>query len=511
MKARRSSILYGTMLLTCTNIFSQLLGFFYRIVLSRLIGAEVMGLYQLVMPVYSVVMSIVSVGLTMAVSNLASEYQALDNWVAARQVLGRCLCILVTLFLPIAVIVVIFYDPISVSFLGDARTQLGLILLLPCILLTGVENLCKHFFYGTGNVRPPAFIELAEQVVRIVAVLGLLLVFLPQNPEKTVGLIVTGMIVSEIFSACTLVTLFRRRMAAPRYQSGRLIPRGQLYRRIAGIALPVGGTALLGNLMGTVNAVLIPKQLVYAGADVSEAMSAFGVLCGMTLPMLFLPTAFIGAINLVLVPKFAESAALGQKELITNRVCKAMLATSVLILPAMAFMIVLGPTIGEALFQDARVGAFIAPLAVGVVFSCYQSILGGVLNGVGRQQVAAVNALLSGALQLACTFFLMRLPGVGLRGYVIGFVASSILGALLNWWWVHRVTSVKMAFFQWGLAPTLAAVLMGLCVHLLFPVLLRSGMGGIPAVLGCIAFGCILYLVTLLVQGVSPLKLFRNK
>ena len=49
------------------------------------------------------------------------------------------------------------------------------------------------------------------------------------------------------------------------------------------------------------------------GMDVSQAMSSFGVLCGMTVPMLYLPTAFIGALGLVLVPKLARSTALGRK------------------------------------------------------------------------------------------------------------------------------------------------------------------------------------------------------
>ena len=83
-------------------------------------------------------------------------------------------------------------------------------ILLPCILLTGVENLHKHAFYGAGMIRPPAFTELLEQLVRTCAVLGLLVLFLPQNPERTVGLIVTGMVICEVFSSCALTLLHRR-------------------------------------------------------------------------------------------------------------------------------------------------------------------------------------------------------------------------------------------------------------------------------------------------------------
>ena len=129
-------MLYGTLILTGTSIVSQFLGFVYRILLSRLIGAEVMGLYQLIMPVFSVIMALTAVGLTVAVSNLSSQYHARGNRAAIAQVLRRCLAVFLLLFAAVAAVVVLLYDPISVYLLGDARTQLGLLLLLPCILKT---------------------------------------------------------------------------------------------------------------------------------------------------------------------------------------------------------------------------------------------------------------------------------------------------------------------------------------------------------------------------------------
>ena len=476
MKLDRTSMLYGTLILTGTSIVSQFLGFVYRILLSRLIGAEVMGLYQLIMPVFSVIMALTAVGLTVAVSNLSSQYHARGNRAAIAQVLRRCLAVFLLLFAAVAAVVVLLYDPISVYLLGDARTQLGLLLLLPCILLTGVENLHKHFFYGTGNIRPPAAVELCEQFIRTGAVLGLLVVFLPQNPERTVGLIVTGMILCELFSAVTLLLLARRHLNRAGGLTGAPLEHRQLNRRIASIAVPIGLTSLLGNLMGSATSVLIPQRLVHAGAEVSEAMSAFGVLCGMTLPMLCLPTAFIGALGLVLVPKLAEGAALGQRGLVQHRVDRSMLATSVLILPAMAFLVVLGPTLGAALFREPTVGRSILPLSVGVLLSCYQSVLASALNGVGRPGAAARNSILCGVVQLGYTFFLMGLPGVGLRGYVAGFLASAALGVLLNWWAVRRATGLRAQIFQWCTAPALSALLMGLVINLLFQVLRRAGL-----------------------------------
>lgn len=133
-----SSILAGTLLLTATGLFSQAVGFLYRMLLSRLIGAETMGLYQIVMPVYSMFMSVTAVGLTVAVSTLSARYHALGDSGAVRAVLKRALGCFFLLAVPLGIGIVVFSDPISVYLLGDARTRLGVALLVPCMLLTGV-------------------------------------------------------------------------------------------------------------------------------------------------------------------------------------------------------------------------------------------------------------------------------------------------------------------------------------------------------------------------------------
>ena len=495
------ALLRGTLLLTATGLAGQGLGFLYRIALSRQIGAEVMGLYQLIMPVYSVLLSLTAVGLTAAVSNLSARQQALGR----RGDLERTLSLSLRTFLLLAAVlgaaVALLSDPISVYLLGDARTRLGLLLLPACVALTGVENLHKHQLYGMGQVRPPALVELAEQFVRAGAVLGLLAAFLPQTPERTVGLIVAGMTACEVFSAGALVLL----RARARRRDGRPMGPAEpgLGRAVAAIALPVGLTAVAGNLMNSANSVLIPARLVAGGMDVSQAMSLFGVVCGMTLPMLTLPMAFLGAVNLLLMPRLAETAALGRRRETHRQIHQALLVTSAAALPCTALMAVVGPAIGSALFREPRVGEGILPLAVGVVFSCYQGVLGAALNGVGRQPAAARNALLSDGVQLLFTAALTGRPGVGLGGFFAGFVASAALGALLNAVSLVRAVGLPLRLFQWFTAPALASLLMAMCANLLFRELLARGLAPLPAAVGCALFGGVLYLAALSAQGVT--------
>ena len=493
-----STLLAGTLLLTATGLFSQVVGFVYRMFLSRLIGAETMGLYQLVMPAYSMLMSVTAVGLTVAVSTLSARYHALGDDGAVRHILRRALGGFFLLAVPLGVAVATLSDPISVYLLGDARTRLGVVLLVPCVLLTGVENLHKHCFYGIGRVHPPAAVETAEQLIRAGAVLGLLVVLLPRSAEETVGVIVLGMVLCEVCSACALTLLFRRHW--------RQFPPGPAReevsrRRLFAIALPVGATSLLGTVLGCANSVLIPAKLVEGGMALPEAMSEFGVLCGMTLPLLGLPTGFIGALCLVMVPDLSRRTAQGDRRAAAGFLDRVMSATSLLMAPAMALLTVVGPAIGQAMFRDDRVGDLILPLAIGTLLGCWQSVLSGALNGLGLQSKAARNAILSDAVQLAFTFF--AVPQWGLPGFAAGFVASGIVGAGLNLASVLRAAELPARWFRWFGRPLLAAVFMGLWCNLFFRIMLDAGCGQGWSALACSALGLVLYAAALLAQGVT--------
>lgn len=500
-----STILAGTLLLTATGLFAQVVGFLYRMLLSRLIGAETMGLYQLVMPVYSVLMSVTAVGLTVAVSTLSARYHALNDDGTVKAVLRQALGGFLLLAVPLGIAVAALSDPISVYLLGDARTRLGVVLLVPCVLLTGVENLHKHCFYGIGRVRPPAAVETAEQLIRAGAVLLLLVALLPRSAEETVGIIVLGMVLCEVFSACALTLLFRRHW---RRSPPGAAQEGISRRRLFAIALPVGCTSLLGTLLNCANSVLIPAKLVEGGMALSEAMSEFGVLCGMTLPLLGLPTGFIGALCLVMVPDLSRRTAQGDRRAAAGFLDRVVSATSLLMAPAMALLTVVGPAMGRAMFRDERVGELILPLAAGTLLGCYQSVLSGALNGLGLQGKAARNAILSDVVQLGFTFF--TVSRWGLAGFAAGYVASGLVGAGLNLASVLRATSLRPRTFRWFVRPVLAAVFMGAWCGLLFRIMLSAGCSQGWSALACALLGVVLYAAALLAQGLSVNVVFAR-
>ena len=217
-----------------------------------------MGLYQLILPVYSVLLSLTSVGLTTGVSNLSAWYQALGNQRVIDQVRGQAVKLFLLLALGPCGLLLLFSDGVSVYLLGDARTRLGLMLLVPCLVLTGIENLQKHYFYGTGRVCPAAVDGAHRADPPVGAGAGPGVGHHSATAEEAVGAIVLGMALCEVTSALTQTVLFRRYLGPRDRLAGAPLPPSTVRRKLGRIALPLGLAALLGNGISSANAVLIP-------------------------------------------------------------------------------------------------------------------------------------------------------------------------------------------------------------------------------------------------------------
>lgn len=495
----KRSVRYGAFILTGANIASQLLGFVYRMLLSRFIGAEGMGLFQLIFPFYSLALALATSGICVAVSRLAAEYLALKNYAALRVLVRRAMGIFFVIFLVISAVAGFFAAPIAEHFLGDERTRLAVYALVPVIFFTGIENIHKNYLYGTKEVNPPAFSDLMEQIVRMSAVIGLLWIFLPQPDEKMLMLIVCGMLVCEVASSMFLRAVYRRRV--------RRLPEGgeqdaHLTRRMLAIAAPVSATNLVNNLLSSLIVILIPRMLAASGLTQSQALGEFGVLFGMAMPLFNLPSALIVGLGLVMVPKLSENLALGNYADLRHKVSRCILATSFAILPVLAVMTPLGAPLGWYMFGQRVDGAYLLPIAIGTAFSIYMAIFGSILNGLGKQNVSAMNFLIGNALELAMVVLLVRIPQVRMMGYVAAFVASTFLTFALNFYQVVKTCGIRVEWRRWFINPLLSAVLAGLVArisYLRFGETLPDGLALVIAIL----LAAVVYLSAAAAQGVG--------
>ncbi len=491
--SRRPSLTQSALLLTLVGLIRQSLTFLSHIAIARLVGAQAMGLVQLILPAYAVMQSFCIAGLSVSVAVLASELHAKQNTLALQQMVKTALHGLVLLWFPVALVVLTNGDVLARVVLGDSRTRAGLLLLLPALLLTGVEHLHKQACYGIGLISLPAVSEVAEQLARCLAILALLLAVRPQDDTIAAALITAGMLVSEVVSSLFLTLGLHRHHPIP---AGHLLPSTLLRRRMGAIALPVSLTALLGNLMESATAIALPKLLVVYGLSPAEAMSEFGILMGMTLPMLSIPTAFVNGLTLALLPRLTEARTLGQHNEFQRISETAIRSVSYVLLPSVALIAVFAPRLGTLLFHEPQAASHIGGLAVVVCAECYHMLLVCILHALGRQGESAVISLSCGGVQLAVTLLLTG--HLGLTGFIAGRVFSDAIAIPLCLFRIHRTTTHAIPLGRCFVVPILAVLMAWAVVSFL----IRSGSDILAQPLPILVVGGAVYLLTLHAQGV---------
>ena len=507
----RRSLFFNALILTASGIVLQLLGFGYRVFLSWRIGADGMGVFALVMPAYSVMLAVTLSGVGTAVTAVASERSALGDRAGTAAVVRTAVLLFLGLFAVSAVLVFAFSGWISAALLGDADTELALLLLLPCLLFTGLENIVKSFFYGVHDVRSPALSDQLEQLVRIAAVAALLLILRPQDSGTAAALIVAGMIVSEIFSSSFLGAMYRRwrraDRARPKLTAGSPLHRG-LLGKLAAMALPVAAAAVANNLLSSANTVLIPQRLMTAGFTQTAAVSALGVMMGMALPLYMIPMAFVGPIATLMLPQLTESTALRNSADVRRKVGRAIQVTGLLSLPVIAVLSPLGPPICRLIYNQNIPSEHFWWLAAGSALVYYQVITTSLLNGVGRQNRAMIHNVLGGVVQLVFTWFAVGDPRFGLTGFLMGYVADAAIVFILNLWDLTRALQLRVDWAAWFVMPALAALASGFATGNVFHMC-AGPLGETPAMLTGIGTGAVFFLLTLRIQGISALGYLR--
>jgi len=230
--------------------------------------------------------------------------------------------------------------------------------------------------------------------------------------------------------------------------------------------------------------------------DATASLSAFGVVFGMAMPLLALPFAFLSAVSLNMLPRMAERAALNDTAGISQNARQSLRVTGLVLLPAAALLIPLGPSLCQALFRQEAAGRYIAPLMISTVLSGYQGVLGSLLNGMGLQTKTAANLILAGLLHLMLTWFLVGIPDMRLTGYVIASIVSSGAGMLCCFRDLYRATGVCVGWKPDILRPGLAAAASALAARWAFTHI-HPGGDTVMAALVCLALGAAVYLLLL--------------
>lgn len=501
MGIKKESVLYHSAMLTASSVVLQLLGFCYRIILGRVAGPQVIAVHGLVMSAYNVVLSCTLTGIAFSVSRIAAKYKALGSGRSIRRLISTSLVLFLIMFSVLALPFGVFRNFFAQTVLGNSDTSKALLLLVPCLFLTGFENVHKSYFYGIQFTLPPMISETLEMCFRIGCALVLFHIFGVSSTGNAAALIVFGMVLSEIVSATFLTTFYR---VHRRQLTGRdNIPLRQICGDIAAMALPVSLSTLISRILSSANTVLIPRTLMLSGATQEAAMETFGTLSGMTLPMLMLPSAFLSPLITVLTPKFSAAAALRNSREIKRKAAKALHAVGLIGFPALAVILCFGPFLAQLLYKTPQAANYLLPLALIALLGFYYVICESILEGIGLQKRCSVLAVSATFFGVCITWLVGGILRLGILGYLTGELVSSIAGLAVSLVWVKKETGLQFRWHNWIGIPLLSSAVSIFTVRPVFFYFTSRGVIPFLCFAFCVALFALLYSLCLRLLGVN--------
>ena len=314
----RESFLKGALILSLAGVIVKIMGAFFRIPLSNLIGSIGMGYYQVVYPIYTLFLTLAVAGFPTALAKLVSEQRAVGDFKGANKTFRISYTVL---FITGLISFSIFFfgaEFISTVILKNSGAYAAMVAISPALLFVPLMSSYRGYFQGRRDMTKIAVSQVIEQFFRVS--LGLFLGYMlmkSYGSEMGAAGGVLGAAIGGFASAAFLIYIYLRntkeRKAEIAHSSHiKTESTGTILKKLLYVAIPITIGACVMPLVNMVDSVIVVRRLQVAGFDIDMANSLLGQLSGMAIPIVNLPVVIDQAIGMSLVPSISEAYALNQ-------------------------------------------------------------------------------------------------------------------------------------------------------------------------------------------------------
>ena len=382
-------LLINTLTLSATSFIMRTVGVAFNVYLTGRLGAAGIGLFSLISDVYAMALTFSFAGLPLASTRLTVE----DCGKAAGQgawIMRRCS--LYGLAVGCAMLAAVWAgaEPIAKMWLGDIRTASALRILALSLPAASVGCAFGGYFTARRTVLKYAAVQLSEQAVKIAVSVLALHFWAAKGAEYACDAVALGITVSQISSLICAFLLYK---FSKRQKPKERLPGG--LRALLRIALPDAAGSCARSVLLTLEHLLIPVCFRRSGQSAGGAMTLYGVIHGMALPVILYPAAIMTALSSMLVPEFAECAARGNKGRIDSMAARAIKIAVLFSMGTAGIMFIFSEGLSQCIYGDGQCAEYLRVLAPLLPIMYTDTTVDGILKGLDQQIYSMRDGLVS--------------------------------------------------------------------------------------------------------------------
>ncbi len=476
MSKAQKSILGGVTILGVAGILCKIIGVLFRIPLSRLIGEDGLGLYQLVFPTYSFLLTISSAGLPVAVSRMVSYCLTKEDPANARRIFRVALYMLMALGF-VATIVMIAGSDLLTRRVGNSQAKMGFIAIAPSVFIVCIMSAFRGFLQGQQRMAPTAISQLIEQAGKVALALPLAAVGLRQGIAQAAAGALLGTSIIEGVALIYIIFVYLRGNKAldamPQDLSRPSIPMKTLMRRLAANAIPITLGACIVPLAAVVDSVMLVNRLTMIGFSGDDALSLYGLYSGLVLTLINVPTALSAALGMSLVPAISGHFAKGDYEGIARQGSLGLRLSFLIGLPCSLGMSLLARPILDFFYASEEIAPaklalaseYLAVSALTVVVFIVVQSTASILQGLRKQRIPMYTLMAGVAFKILLNYILVGTPGIDIHGAPIASLVCYTVSMVPNMYYVLKHAHMRFDFLNFVARPALATAVMAASVY----------------------------------------------
>lgn len=421
---KKEKFLISTIILIIGGLLTKILGMIIKIIMTRIVGVEGIGLYMLIFPTFVLFMTISQLGFPVAISKLVSE----DNY-NNKNIIFSIIPFSLILNIILMFVIILISPILANQLLKDPRCYYPILAIGLVLPFDTLSSILRGYFFGKQKMIPHVVSNITEQITRLI----LITITIPTLLNKSLVYAVSGLIlvnvISELFSSLVLFFFLPKKF---KLRKKDIIPDPLNLKAVLNISLPTTGSRIIGSIGYFLEPIILTFILLKVGYSNSFIVREYGIVSGYVLPLLLLPSFFTGAISQALLPVVSKAYANNDKKYIIGKVKQAIFFSLLIGIPiTLIFEII--PSLPLKLIYNTNLGiSYIRFLAPVCLIQYIQSPLASSLDAMGKSKINMNTTIIGMSIRIISllTFSAFK---IGIWGLILGISISTIFITLYNY------------------------------------------------------------------------------
>ena len=508
--SKAESFLKGTLILTIAGVVVKVIGSLNWIFVSRILGGEGIGLYQMAFPIYFFALSVSTAGVPVAISIITAERVALKDIFGAKRIFRISMSLM---FVTGLIFTALTYFGaqwlIDWHFIRDARAYWSVVALAPAIFFVTLLASSRGYLQGWQRMTPTAVSQIVEQIFRVVTMILFASLLLPWGLDFAAAGASLGAFAGAVAGLLVLVYFHWKLERDIKNEYGRDIkplPESErsstwkIIKRIFALSLPVSAASIMLPVVSNLDLAIVPQRLEVAGYSVNEATELFGYLTGMAVPLVNLATILTASLAVSLVPAISKARALKDDKLVFSQTASGVRISNFVCFPAFVIVFVLATPISTLIYNAPGAGPAVLVSSFSIVLLGLHQVSTAVLQGLGHPSIPMVNMIIAAGFKVVLNWVLTAQPSLGIMGAAWATAADMGVAAIINMYFIHRYIGYRIELPQF-IKTIAAAAVMAVAVYFFYGFTMEWWGSNVFSTFAAVPVGCLVYLAVLLVIG----------